>query len=70
MAKAVINQNDYLATAILKEIELMKACSENEHVVALYDTVESANNFYIVCEYCNEGDLSQLIKKKGKIPED
>lgn len=34
------------------------------------DIYQTANNTYIVTEYCNQGDLAQLIDKNKYIPEE
>jgi serine/threonine protein kinase len=35
-----------------------------------YDIFSTANNCYIITEFCNEGDLENLLKKREKLPED
>ena len=46
----------------------MKNC-ENEHIVKLYEFIETKNSFYLVMEYCNGGNLEELIKKKLHLSE-
>ena len=46
----------------------MKNC-ENEHIVKLYEFIETKNSFYLVMEYCNGGNLEELIKKKIHLSE-
>lgn len=50
------------------EIRVLKAC-DNPNIIKLYDIKKTANNFYLILEYCNEGDLSQYLKKNKTLPE-
>lgn len=45
------------------EIKVLKTC-DNRNIIKLYDIKKTANNFYLILEYCNEGDLSVYLKKK------
>ncbi len=38
------------------EIKVLRSCN-NENIIKLYDIKKTANNFYLMLEYCNEGDL-------------
>jgi serine/threonine-protein kinase ULK/ATG1 len=38
------------------EIRVLKTCT-NDNIIKLYDIKKTANNFYLIMEYCNEGDL-------------
>jgi serine/threonine protein kinase len=42
---------------------------QHKNIVELLDVYQSANNIYIVTEYCEEGDLKDYLKKKGKLSE-
>ncbi|CAH0563500.1 unnamed protein product [Brassicogethes aeneus] len=55
-----------------KEIKILKELTElhHENVVALLDCKESANNVYLVMEYCNGGDLADYLGTKGTLSED
>ena len=46
----------------------MKNC-ENDHIIKLYEFIETKNSFYLVMEYCNGGDLEKLIKKNKQLSE-
>ncbi len=35
-----------------------------------HDIFSTANNCYIITEFCNEGDLENLLKKREKLSED
>ncbi len=51
------------------EIKVLKTC-DNRNIIKLYDIKKTANNFYLIIEYCNEGDLSAYLKKKQKLSEE
>ncbi|XP_018565876.1 serine/threonine-protein kinase ULK2 isoform X2 [Anoplophora glabripennis] len=55
-----------------KEIKILKELTalHHENVVALLDCKESANNVYLVMEYCNGGDLADYLSAKGTLSED
>ena len=36
----------------------------------MYDCALTANNLYMFLEYCDSGDLSQLLKKEGRLSEE
>jgi serine/threonine protein kinase len=56
-----------LFTNLKNEINIL-AKINNEHVIKLKDIQRTENNFYLIMEYCNGGDLERLkdIKKKFK----
>jgi serine/threonine protein kinase len=41
----------------------MKAL-KSQHVVRMYDFIEDSANYYIVLEFCPDGDLDHFINKK------
>ena len=51
------------------EIRVLKSCN-NENIIKLYDLKKTSNNFYLMLEYCNEGDLSQYLKDRKILTED
>ena len=40
---------------------------DNPHVVRLLNVHLSHKNLYLICEYCNGGNLEQYIKAKGRL---
>ena len=40
------------------EIKVLRTCN-NDNIIKLYDIKKTANNIYLIMEYCNEGDLSR-----------
>ena len=53
---------------ISNEITILEKI-KHRNVVQLYDRMKSDNNFYLVLDYCNGGDLNDYIKLVGAIPE-
>lgn len=51
------------------EIKVLRTCN-NENIIKLYDLKKTANNFYLILEFCNEGDMNDYIKQKGYLTED
>lgn len=51
------------------EIKVLRTC-DNENIIKLYDIKKTANNFYLILEYCNEGDLNEYLKQKKYLTED
>lgn len=43
---------------------------EHPNIMHLYELMESYNNYYLVLQYCNGGDLEEYLKKKHHLPED
>ena len=51
------------------EIKVLRSCN-NVNIIKLYDIKKTSNNIYLMLEYCNEGDLMQYLKKRGKLTEE
>lgn len=51
------------------EIKVLRSC-KNNNIIRLIDIKKTANNIYLILEYCNEGDLGAYLKIKKKLPED
>ena len=51
------------------EIQVLKSC-KNNNIVRLIDIKKTANNIYLILEYCNEGDLLAYLKQKKKLPQE
>ncbi|KAI0733248.1 kinase-like protein [Fomitopsis betulina] len=48
------------------EIEILKALS-HRHITRLLDIVRAEKNIYLIIEFCAGGDLSNYIKKRGRV---
>lgn len=44
----------------MSEIKIMKKL-KSEHVVQLLDVLETPNNYYIIQDFCDGGDLSGYL---------
>lgn len=60
---------DKLLELLDNEIKVLSAC-DNINITKLYDIKKTANNYYLIIEFCNEGDLSDYLKKKKYLTED
>ncbi|KAI6038635.1 kinase-like protein [Pisolithus marmoratus] len=48
------------------EIEILKSLS-HRHITKLFDIVRAERNIYLIMEYCAGGDLTNYIKKRGRV---
>jgi serine/threonine-protein kinase ULK/ATG1 len=56
---------------IEKEIEILHKVN-HRHIIKLIDFRKTANNWYLIFEFCEHGDLVRYIKnfyQKGLVPE-
>lgn len=51
------------------EIKVLRSCN-NCNIIKLYDIRKTTNNIYLIIEYCNEGDLMQHLKARGRLTEE
>ncbi|CAK73457.1 unnamed protein product (macronuclear) [Paramecium tetraurelia] len=49
-------------TLLKNEIKILKQL-EHENLMKVYEIFETKNNTYIVCEYCRDGDLANILEK-------
>ena len=59
------HSNDEIIKQIKNEAKIMKPISSHPNIVRLYETLKSTNNFYLIMEYCNGGNLEILLKREG-----
>ena len=50
------------------EILTLKAI-DNPYIMKLFDVFQTQHNTYIITEFCNQGDLSTLLKQKQRLSE-
>ncbi|KAF8208072.1 kinase-like domain-containing protein [Mycena galopus ATCC 62051] len=48
------------------EIQILKSLS-HRHITKLIDIVRTDRNIYLIMEYCSGGDLTNYIKKRGRV---
>jgi len=53
---------------ILQEIDVLKKL-EHPHIIKIYEFYNYEKHYYIINEFCNEGDLSEKLTKLRKFPE-
>ena len=54
------SHNENRNSEILNEIEILKTL-EHQNIVKIYEFYEGKSNFYIITEFCNEGNLKRKI---------
>lgn len=54
--------DDYLREGLISEIKVMQKL-KSPNIVQLMDVMETNNNYYIIQEYCDSGDLDKMIEK-------
>jgi len=60
-----------VAGSAKKEINFYRALQgKHPNLLEIYNIYTSKNNVYIVMEYCRDGDLRGILKKKRRISED
>ena len=45
----------------MDEIKILRKM-DHINIIKLYDIKKTANNFYLILEFCNEGDLNEYLK--------
>ena len=53
---------------IRREINIMKNL-DHPHVIKIYEFYKDENNYYLINEYCTEGDLSEKMAQLNYLPE-
>lgn len=62
IAKNKINQNPKLRRLFDTEMAVMSKI-KHPNILHLYEYLETTNNYYLVIDYCNNGDLEGHVKK-------
>ena len=63
----IINQDD--KNRIDREIQMLKSLN-HENVIKIYNILEDSKRFYIIMEYCENGELFNRIVEKKQLSED
>ena len=61
-------QDDKIIHQLIKEIKIQNYI-DHCNVVKLYTVFHDEDNIYLLLEFCNEGNLYELMRKKIKIAE-
>lgn len=70
ISKSKINQNPILKKLLKTEVTIMHTIN-HPNILHLYEFLESKNNYYLVLNFCNQGDFEVYLKKLKikKLPE-
>jgi len=63
--KSLIDGNTMLKRLLKTEVGVMNNIN-HQNIMHLFDFLESGNNYYLIMQYCNNGDLEQYMKNKNK----
>ena len=58
----------YLKSQLFTEIEILKKLN-HVNIVKLNDVLQTTNSFYMITEFCKEGDLRNYLSKKRSLTE-
>ena len=67
--KRKMNSNRKLRTLFDTEVAVMKKI-KHPNIIHLHDFLETTNNFYLILDYCNGGDLEAHLKKNKSLGEE
>ena len=62
--KAKLQQSVMNQKLFEREIEVLKKMN-SPHVLMVYEVLSTQNNMYVICNYCDGGDLQQYIGRKN-----
>lgn len=57
-----VDKDDYVKDALVSEIKIMRKL-KSEAIVGFVDILETPNNYYVIQELCDGGDLKSLLRK-------
>ena len=66
--KNKLNEDEYTKTAFYSEIQINKKL-KSPNIIKFYDVHETVNNFYIVLELAQSGNLRANLRKSGRFDE-
>lgn len=61
-------RDDYLREGLVSEIKIMQKL-KSPNIVALLDVMETSNNYYIIQEFCDSGDLDGFLQQNKQMNE-
>lgn len=67
--KKKVNSNPKLRKLFDTEMQVMSKLS-HPNILHLFEYLETANNYYLVINYCNGGDLEEHVKKNSSLGEE
>ena len=57
------DKSNWLKLCLDKEIEIMKELNDHPNVITFYGSEESETNYYLFMEFCNGGNLTEVLKE-------
>lgn len=69
VGKKKLEGNSILTRLFQTEMGVMSKIN-HPNVMHLFEFMETANNYYLVIQFCNNGDLESHLKKSGKLSEE
>lgn len=66
--KSAVRVNPYVESLFKTEVGVM-ASLNCPHIMKLFELIETTNNFYLVLQFCNGGDLEKALLKAGRFSE-
>lgn len=67
--KSKVNKNPKLRQLFDTEMAVMSKI-KHPNILHLYEYLETTNNYYLVIDYCNNGDLENHVKKNQCLGEE
>ena len=64
----IINKEDFIR--INRELDILKSLNHHPNVIKIYKILEDSKKFYIIMEYCENGELFNRIVEKQHLNED
>ena len=52
-----------------EEIRILSSLPHNENIIRLHETIKTDNNFYLIVDYCNGGDMETFLDRKVVLKE-
>jgi serine/threonine-protein kinase ULK/ATG1 len=57
-------KEDIFIKTCQQEIQELQQLKSNKHIVQLYDVITTSDTFYLIMEYCNQGNLKKFRENK------
>lgn len=68
VARDKVESNALITKLFRSEIAIMRT-TEHPNLLSLVDYLETSSNYYVVVQYCKDGDLEKYLEKHKKIDE-
>ena len=69
MSREKVEGNPQVNKLFKTEIDIMKKLN-HPNLLGLHDYLETSSNYYVVVQYCKDGDLEKKIMKMGRLDEE